>query len=79
MSKIHDDCYIVMSQYGIQRMTKRPGKLARGEVSVRVRLTLPESVFDEPAFSAHVSVPESAVIKREADVEVVAPDGGGDE
>lgn len=74
--RIYDDCYIVMSKYGIQRMTKRPGKLGRGEVAVRVRLTIPEKVFEEPIFSAIVTVPESAVLRPDATVEVVEPEGG---
>lgn len=73
---LYDDCYIVMSQYGIQRMTKRPGKLGRGEVSVRVRLTIPTKVFEEPMFSAMVTVPESVVLRPGASVEVLMPEEG---
>lgn len=70
MTKIYDDCFIVMSECGIQRMTKRAGKLNRGEVAVRIRLHVPESCFTEPAITADVHVPESAVIHPTAEVEV---------
>jgi hypothetical protein len=59
--KMHDDCYIVMSAYGIQRMTKRPCSLKRGEVSVKIRLVIPTKCFEAPTISAVVSVPDSAV------------------
>lgn len=67
--KIYDDCFIVMSEYGIQRMTKRQGKLARGEIAVRIRLTVPESAFAEPAITADIDVPETAIIRPEIRVE----------
>ena len=70
--KVTDDCYIVMNDCGIQRMTKRPGKLARGEISVRVRLSVPESCFEEPAIMADIDVPEEAVRRPVVEVEVPA-------
>jgi len=72
MSKFYsDDCYIVMSEYGIQRMTKRPGSLKRGEVAVRIRLVMPVSAFAEPAIGATVTVPESAIIKPTVKVDAL--------
>lgn len=73
MSSIYDDCYIVMSEYGIQRMTKRPGALKRGEAAVRIRISMPESVFREPTISAYVDVPESAIVTPDVSVEVEEP------
>lgn len=67
--KIYDDCFIIMSEYGIQRMTKRPGKLARGEIAVRIRLHVPADCFDQPAISADIDVPESAIIKPQVEVQ----------
>lgn len=69
----YDDCYIVMSEYGIQRMTKRPGKLARGERAVRIRLVMPVAAFAQPDISATINVPESAIIAPEVAVEVLSP------
>ncbi|MGE9115766.1 hypothetical protein, partial [Escherichia coli] len=68
MSKIKDTCYIVMSEYGIQRMTKRPGGLKRGEVAVRVSFLVPEACFAEPDVAATIDVPETAVIKPRVEV-----------
>lgn len=70
-STIYDDCFIVMSEYGIQRMTKRIGQLNRGEVAVRIRLVMPNSAFSEPAISAVVNVPESAIIQPSVEVEAL--------
>lgn len=76
-----DECFIVLSQYGIQRMTKRPGKLARGEIAIRVRLVVPKAAFEEPPISAEIVVPESAVIRPRVSVTVQdapaeVPEGG---
>lgn len=71
MTNIADDCFLVMSEYGIQRMTKRKAGLKRGEIAVRVRLVVPERCFDEPDVSAEIVVPESAIIQPEVKVEVL--------
>lgn len=72
---LSDDCFIVMSKYGIDRLTKRKGSLKRGEISVKVHISVPESCFAEPDISVEIDVPESAVIKPKASVTVVQPDG----
>ncbi len=68
--KIYDDCHIVMSKFGIERMTKRPGNLKRGEIAVRVRLHVPASAFTDPDVSAEIDVPESAIIQPRVEVSV---------
>lgn len=68
MSHLQDTCFIVMSQYGIQRMTKRQGSLQRGEIAVKVKLVVPESAFAEPDVSATITVPESAIIRPKVEV-----------
>lgn len=70
MSKIADDCFIVMSIYGIERMTKRKGTLKRGEIAVRVKLIVPERCFDNPDVVAEIDVPESAVIRPSVETSV---------
>lgn len=71
--RIYDDCYIVMSEYGIQRMTKRGGRLNRGEVSIRVRLNVPSACFTEPSLSASIQIPEELVRRPElVEVEAIA-------
>ena len=69
-----DTCYIVMSEYGIERMTKRAAALKRGEIAVRVKLDVPDRCFAEPAIDASISVPESAIIRPDVNVSVESPD-----
>lgn len=68
-----DDCFIIMSAYGIERMTKRKGMLKRGEIAVRIRLVVPARCFEQPDVSATIKVPESAVLQPEVAVELLAP------
>lgn len=70
MSVIRDTCYLVMSAYGIVRMTKRKGSLRRGEIAVKVRLSVPEKCFDDPDVMVDIVVPESAAILPDVTVEV---------
>ncbi len=70
---VYDDCWLVMSEYGIQRMTKRSGKLNKGERSVRIRLVMPKSAFVEPDISATVTVPDGAIFLPPVSVDVVFP------
>lgn len=67
---MQDTCYIVMSEYGIERMTKRQGHLKRGEVAVRVSVAIADRAFIEPAIAAHITIPESAIIVPAVTVEV---------
>lgn len=71
MTKIADTCFIVMSEYGIQRMTKRQGGLKRGEVAVKIRMAIPEQCFAEPDISVNIDVPLTAVIVPQVEVEVL--------
>lgn len=68
-----DTCYLVMSEYGIARMTKRAGSLKRGEVSVRIRLTIPDKCFAEPSIDADIVIPESAIIRPDVTVALEDP------
>ena len=65
-----DTCYIVMSEYGIERMTKRQGHLKRGEVAVRVSIAIADKAFVEPAIAASITIPDSAIIVPKVDVNV---------
>lgn len=67
---MRDSCYIVLSEYGIERMTKRSGALKRGEISVRVSLTVPDKCFTDPPIDAEIVVPENAIIRPTVAVEV---------
>lgn len=71
--RIKDSCFLVMSEYGIQRMTKRGGGLKRGEISVKVALTVPADCFAEPQVSVSIDVPDAAIIRPQVDVTVEQP------
>ena len=68
-----DTCYLVLSEYGIERMTKRQGMLKRGEVSVRVSDNIADKHFAEPNVTAHIEVPDMAVIHPQVVVEAELP------
>lgn len=70
---MEDLCYLVLSEYGIERMTKRQGTLKRGEVSVRVSVSIHDKHFAEPTVSARIDVPDSAVIQPQVTVEAEPP------
>ncbi len=67
-----DTCYIVLSEFGIERMTKRQGSLKRGEVAVRLSVTISDKAFAEPAVSVAVQIPDNAIIHPIVNVEVEA-------
>lgn len=67
---MRDECFLVMSEHGIERMTKRSGKLNRGEVSVKLSIGIPDSVFVQPTMVARITIPESAVIHPPVEVQV---------
>jgi hypothetical protein len=71
--RVFDDCFIVMSADGIQRMTKRAGKLGRGELAIKVRIFIPEQCFAEPDVQVTINVLEAAIIKPAVDVSVLDP------
>lgn len=58
-----DTCFIVLSESGIERMTRRQGSLKRGEVAVKVAVSIADACFNSPAVSASIEIPESAVIR----------------
>ena len=53
------------------RVTKGSPSLAANEVAVKVKLELPDAIFDKPAFEAEITVPEEAVSKPVITAEVV--------
>lgn len=69
-----DTCFLVLSEYGIERMTKRQGGLKRGEVSVKVSVAIADKCFAEPAVSAVIEIPENAVVHPRVAVEVEEPE-----
>lgn len=62
--------YIVADRRGVQRMTKNPPDLFRGELAVALTVNIPDNVFRDPVLSAALDVPESAVIHPEIAISV---------
>lgn len=56
--------------YYAARLTQKSPALASNEIAVKIRLQLPDAIFEKPAFEAKVVVPDSAISKPiiEADV-----------
>lgn len=65
-----DTCYLVVSEYGIERMTKRRGQIKAGEVGIKVAIRMPEGAFDEPEPDATIQVPARALIGPDVTVEL---------
>jgi hypothetical protein len=68
-----DTCHLVLSVDGIKRMTKGAGSLQRGEVSVKIAVSIADICFGTPTVSASIDIPESAVIHPRVDVQVEFP------
>lgn len=67
---MYDTCYLVFSEFGIERMTKGRGQVKAGEVAIKVGINLPEGAFDEPEADAVIQVPHNALIGPDAHVEL---------
>lgn len=70
--------YIIVKRTGngyykryTSRLTKASPALASNEVAVKVRIELPDAIFDKPAFEAKVVVPEEAVSKPVIEASVI--------
>lgn len=55
------------------RFVKNKPTLEENEVAVKLTVTLPDSVFNEPVATAEIKVPEQDVIRPEVVVEGEAP------
>jgi len=62
--------HLVMNKRGVVRMTKNKPDLARDEIAIGLRLSVPDSAFLAPIVFADLDVPEHAVIVPEVRVEL---------
>ena len=69
-----DTCYLILSEFGIERMTKRQPSLKCGEIAVRVSVAIADKAFAEPMVAASLTIPEHAIIRPAIDVAVEEPD-----
>jgi len=70
---MRDRVYIITDSVGVLRMTKREPTLNRGEVAVRLSVTIADECFRNPILDAAVDVPPDQTILAEADVDVEDP------
>jgi len=74
-----DTIYIVMTDGGVSRITKRWPMLSRSEIAVEVRLSVPDSSFRSPILRATLDVAENAIIQPTIEVEALdQPEGDGE-
>ena len=72
-----DECILVVTERGIDRMTKRAGALKPNERAVRVRVAIPQSWFYQPEIMASIVIPEAAITSPNIDaLGLPSPIGG---
>lgn len=67
---MRDTVYLVLNPEGVVRMTKRWPSLAREEVGVQVRVTIPDNSFKAPILAATLDIPPDRVIQPTIAIEV---------
>lgn len=68
------ELYLAVTADGSARMTRRRPNLARDEVGIRVKLSVPDSSFRSPVVLVNLAVPEDRVIMPEVQAEALAED-----
>lgn len=71
--------YLIATSYGAGRMTKRRPSLARDEIGIRVRMTIPDGAFRSPILTVDLEVADDAVLQPEVAMEVVWPPSSDDQ
>ena len=65
-----DTVYLVLNADGVVRMTKRWPSLAREEVGVQVKVTIPDDSFKAPVLGATLDIPPDRIIQPDLTIEV---------
>ena len=63
--------YLKVSSTGVVGAYKNPPSLGWNEISMFVRLDIPDRIFDKPTLQANITIPEEAVIKTPIEASVV--------
>ena len=63
--------WLTISGRGSVRVTKSPPSKRIDEVSLHMKLDLPDALFDKPQLQAHIAVPEEAVQTTQVTTEVL--------
>ena len=61
--------YIIASKSGIERLTKRHPFLGRGEIGVKLTVTIPDAAFSSPLIAAALDVEDEHVIQPTVTIE----------
>ena len=69
--------FLIVDRTGGYRVTKRPPFLDRGEICLRLAVTIPDGCFQAPAIDVAVDVPVERVRPPEALVEIEDAEAGG--
>lgn len=54
------------------RTTKNRPALAKGEIAIKCTIALPKALFQRPALSARISIPDEAVPRTEINMELAS-------
>jgi len=68
--------FLIVRRDGNYRVTKRPPYLDRGEICLRLGVTIPDACFQAPAIDVAVEVTEDRVRPPEAAVDVEDAEAG---
>ena len=65
-----DIIYLIVSEGGARRMTKRRPDLFRDEIAIRLRVHIPDECFRTLIIDAVADIPEEMVIHAEVEPEI---------
>jgi hypothetical protein len=68
--------FLIMNRAGGYRVTKRPPYLDRGEVCLRLAVTIPDACFTSPVIDVAVDVPPDQVQRAECAVDLEIAEAG---
>ena len=65
--------FLAVNRYGLAKATKNKPSLARDQIAIAVKLSIPDSAFRSPIIEATLDVPDHAIIAPELVIEIVEP------
>jgi len=68
-----DSCYLVFSDSGISRMSKRRPPLKAGDYAVLIKIDVPDEVFAASIPEATLKIPKENVVRPPIEMEVAEP------
>jgi hypothetical protein len=68
--------FLIVRRDGDYRVTKRPPFLDRGEICLRLGVTIPDACFQAPAIDVQVEVPADRVRAPEVVVDIEDAEAG---